>query len=1301
MVFSRVFMLGVIIKRRSTLMNLTRMNWVVVGVCLGVSVSVNAAVRVKANNTNDLALASSWVGSAIPYSGDIAQWDSTVTGENVVQLGGDMSIRRLSIVNPGGAVSIGGSHTLTIGGEGVMTRSTAGDLVFSNANLALLMYAGQIWEGVAGSTVRINPGTFTRNTGATMCFNSAGVIASSTLTNDVSDLIGPWARTGAGTTTRYATLSSGNVVPYMSATAAATAADVVDTTGTVNYDLAAVGLLGTGISAHTLRYTGASGTLSGTLGVNGLMNVGAGALTVSGPTTIGNSKELVVTSPDSTRKIAFSNVISDHSSGRSGVTITGGGQVDMTANNTYNGQTVVGAGRLYITKPSALGSTNGNTVIHVIGSTVTGGILHVTGNITVAEPLVFVGPGDGAPWNQALYSNGGTNTLTGPITISTAGGVRFTAGGAGTGLNINGPITRTPGSSLILGGGGVGGMVVINCPISNNYGSVNLHSGPGTILFNVANNAIGDMNVQYKHILKLGVSGALNSGATLAVGNVNAQTGDAAQGIFDLNGFNQGVNGFYGDGEGVTAPPTTRVVTNSAAGLSVFTIGNANSGGTFNGHIIGDIALIKNGTGTEVLCGPNRYTGGTTLNGGILVLSNAVNHGTLTVNGGTFRFAPSLSVTGSLSGTGGTIDTLATGSILTINQTSNTLFSGAIANAGALVKNGVGTLTLAGANTFSGGVTVNEGGLVFARTNSLPATGDIVLAEGANIGLGVGGAGCFTQTDVESLWANTYPRISLTETSRVVLDTSAGDFTLTTGQSTRGLIKTGSNTLRVSEVNTYSGGTLIQQGVLSIASTDALPGWNATGSYEVYRDAALAVQNTISDADLTTLLGSGNFADGACFGFDTYGSNRTCSLSFANTARGALGLYKVGTNILYLSGTSTYDGNTTLNGGILSLSNADALGSTNGYTTINRVGGTSPLYTDSTGQLQLNANNGPLVWNENFYLTGAEQYGYTGALRNNAGTNILNGWIRIFGASARIGVTAGSLILNGPVERSDTATNPMLVLNPNAGMLVASNSINLGTGGMNFHSGGTVWLCATGNVWTGYQQIQYGCIVRLGVDHALPTGLKLTMGNTGTPPGNGTFDLYGYDQTFAGLAQYGTDASYPNNLIRNTQANDPSTLTITQAAGVNDLFSGRIIEKINLVMAGTPTSTLTLAASNSLSGSVTVNGGTLALGPAGTLGQNCTNVTINAGMLSLQNTAGAAIADSATIILSSQDGAKIAITNGVTETVRFLLVDGKYKRAGTYGSLDSPAANRDSTLFSGVGVLNVRSDISGTSILVR
>ncbi len=405
--------------------------------CLVAANATYAAERVKANNTDNLNLTNSWVGGWVPGSGDLAVWNSTVTGANSVQLGANRSLRGLKVTNPGGAVNIGGTHDLTLGGEGLLMGSATADLTLSCGSLTLLAYAGQIWDVASGRSATVSPGTFVRSAGSTIGFVGSGTVTSSVLTNDATGIVGTWARFGVGTAASYATVSGGSVAAYTAGTAAPTAASVTDNTGTVNYDVAASGTLGAGASFNTLRYTGAGGTISGAFSANGLLNAGSGTATFSGAATIGESKELVLTSPDSTRKIAISGVISDNPGGASGVTLAGGGQVDLYADNTYSGETVISAGRIYMNKPNALGSTNGGTVIHVIGSSVTGGILHVSGNITVAEPLTFVGPGDGAPWNQALYSNGGTNTLTGPITIASPGGVRLTAGGAGTALNIN------------------------------------------------------------------------------------------------------------------------------------------------------------------------------------------------------------------------------------------------------------------------------------------------------------------------------------------------------------------------------------------------------------------------------------------------------------------------------------------------------------------------------------------------------------------------------------------------------------------------------------------------------------------------------------------------------------------------------------------------------------------------------------------------------------------------------------------------------------------------------------------------
>lgn len=1268
--------------------------WIVVIGCAWAGFWAQAAERVKANNVTNLNVASSWVGSNVPGSYDYGKWDSTVTAPNSVLLGGNMSVQGLMIVNPVGAVTIGGSNTLTTGFFGFNMGAATVDLNVTNQNVILLDYAGQLWTIAAGRTLTFNPVLYSRGVGASLGVMGSGTVASAVLTNDANGIIGPWAWYGTGTSAKYATVSGGVVTGY-TGTAAATAANVSDTTGTTNYDVAAVGTLGSSASFNTLRYTGASGTVAGNFAANGLLNAGSGGVTYSGNATVGASKELIFVTPDQTRQLSISGNLADGAGGASGVTVTGGGKVNLSGNNTYSGATVVSAGTLYITKTNSLGSSAGSTVIYVNGSSVTGGLLQVSGSLTLTEPIMFVGTGDGSPWGQALQSTGGTNTLAGPITIAMASGVRLTASGNGTALNINGPITRTgSASTLILGANGGTGIVNINCPINNNGGDVNLHNGGGTIRFNVTSNNIGNVNVQYQHVLQLGISDALNISRSLIVGNSRTQTGTAAQGKFDLAGFDQKVDGFNGDGDPATASPSTRAVTNSAPGLSTFTTGNNNSGGTFNGIFGGNLAYVKMGTGTQVLCGPNFYTGGTTVSGGTLVLSNAVNHGALAVNGGTFRFPPALVVNGTLSGTGGTIDTGDASSVLTVNQPTNTTFAGVLSNAGSLVKSGNGTLTLSGVNTYSGGTTVSSGMLCFSKTSSKPAAGSVTIAAGAGLGLGLGGAGGYTLTDVDSLWAGTMPGVTMDATSLIGIDTLVGDATYASSQSTRGLVKTGTNTLTLAGANTYVGGTFIQAGVLSIPNTGALPGWDSNGWYRVSRDAGLAVGNAVIDTDLGTIMGTTNFAAGACIGFDTALGNRTYTGIISNTVNGALGLYKVSTNTLTLAGSSTYDGTTYVNGGVVVVKNNTALGSTNGYTVVTRTGGTAPLYTDSTGQVQLDGSAGALTLFENFIISGSEQYGYLGAIRNASGNNAINGWIRLDVAGGRIGVAAGTLVLNGPVTRNVMSSNPSLTLNPSAGTLIVSNTVDLGGGTLNCHSGGTVVMCSTNNICA-QTQCQYGNFLRLGVDNALPIDKKLVIGNP--EPGNGQFNLDGYSQTLGGLMEYGNLASKPNNFITNNHPSRVSTLTISQASGVSDIFSGRIAGAINLVKSGATNSTLTLAGLNNFSGATVVNGGTLAVSNS-VLGV-CTNVAVQAGTLSLLSSA--AVADTATLSLANGGGAKVNLAAGVNEGVRYLYFGDKMKLVGTYGSTSSAATNKDDEHFSGAGILTVLHDNSGLLIKLQ
>ena len=81
---------------------------------------------------------------------------------------------------------------------------------------------------------------------------------------------------------------------------------------------------------------------------------------------------------------------------------------------------------------------------------------------------------------------------------------------------------------------------------------------------------------------------------------------------------------------------------------------------------------------------------------------------------------------GALSGNGslvlGGVSTLSLG-----GNGSDQLFGGALAGSGGLVKNGAGTLSLTGANSYSGGTTVN-GGTLLGTSSSIQ--GDVVNQAG-------------------------------------------------------------------------------------------------------------------------------------------------------------------------------------------------------------------------------------------------------------------------------------------------------------------------------------------------------------------------------------------------------------------------------------------------------------------------------------------------------------------------------------------------------------------------------------------
>ena len=106
--------------------------------------------------------------------------------------------------------------------------------------------------------------------------------------------------------------------------------------------------------------------------------------------------------------------------------------------------------------------------------------------------------------------------------------------------------------------------------------------------------------------------------------------------------------------------------------------------GTYTDNITGSGSLIKNGAGTLTLLGDNGYTGGTTVNGGTLAGTTVTLDGDIAV---------------------------AAGAHLELTQSVPGTFVGEITGGGSLTKDGTGTVTLSGANDYSGGTEVDAGTL--------------------------------------------------------------------------------------------------------------------------------------------------------------------------------------------------------------------------------------------------------------------------------------------------------------------------------------------------------------------------------------------------------------------------------------------------------------------------------------------------------------------------------------------------------------------------------------------------------------
>ena len=699
----------------------------------GATVTFNAPVASLGSGPLTVTGGAVYFNSTTPALGGIYLSGGTLGGSGTITTTGSLDWTS-GVMNGGGTTSVAGGAS-TIGGgsqykwlgrlltnSGTMTFNTSDSttpLYFSPDGLTpgVLNNTGTFhvtgggdfaqWSGIAGQTIN-NAGIWNVSGPGTTSIVNAGIAFHNTGTVNV--MSGGFTLGGgdSGGTTGAFNVSSGALLNFNGGTITLGASSSISGAGAVIFSGGTTTISGTYNITGASHFTGANVTFDAPI-----TSLGAGPLTISGGAVYFNS---------TTPAVPGINL--------SGGTLGGSAAVNATGDLTWTAGVMNGSGT---TSVAGLGSTIAGNEHKWVGRTLTNsGTMTFSANDN-ATPLYF-GPDLGSP---GVLTNNGTFNVTGGGDFAQwyglAGQAIHNAGiwnvsGAGTVSNVNGGI-----------------------PFYN-AGTVHVESGALALAEGLHGNG-GTLEVDAGSTLTLGgtstFTGAstVNSGTVIVTGNLTGTTG-----TFTTHGGTGGANGslmeFVGSS---TAGSGTFATHGGDAGGRMNFRDNASAGqGTFiaSGH-----AGPALGDGARTTFFANSTAGGSTLiaNGGsgggaggaIWFLANSTGgtarvqvfgNGKLDISG---HSNPGMSI-GSLEGTGNVF--LGANNLSVGAGNLSTGFSGVIQNGGfnggtggRLTKVGTGTLTLGGANTYTGATHVMDGGLLINGNHSA-ATGSITVDALATLG---------------------------------------------------------------------------------------------------------------------------------------------------------------------------------------------------------------------------------------------------------------------------------------------------------------------------------------------------------------------------------------------------------------------------------------------------------------------------------------------------------------------------------------------------------------------------------------